>query len=40
MNMIQSVTTPEEPVTEKDVEQVKELLQNAGINADVQSKRR
>ena len=30
--------SPEEPVTEKDVEQVKELLQNAGINADVQSR--
>ena len=30
--------SPEEPVTEKDVEQVKEHLQNAGINADVQSR--
>ena len=30
--------SPEEPVTEKDVEQVKDLLQNAGINADVQSR--
>ena len=30
--------SPEEPVTEKDVEQVKKLLQNAGINADVQSR--
>ena len=32
------MTTPKNPVTEKDVEQVKELLQNAGINADVQSR--
>ena len=30
--------SPEEPVSEKDAEQVKELLQKAGINADVQSR--
>ena len=30
--------TPEEPVTEKDIEEIKSMLQKAGINADVQSR--
>ena len=30
--------SPEEPVSEKDAEQVKALLQKAGINADVESR--